>query len=48
MTIAERKIKLVEKILNLDDEYVVRLEKILESESIDNSTIVAQIGRAHV
>lgn len=41
MTIAERKIKLVEKILNLDDEYVVRLEKILESESIDNSTIVA-------
>lgn len=41
MTIAERKIKLVEKILNLDDDTVARIEEILENESFEDATIVA-------
>jgi hypothetical protein len=43
MNIAERKIKLVEKILRLvNDENVSRFEEILENESLKNSTIVAK------
>ncbi|MEM0517513.1 MULTISPECIES: hypothetical protein [Aequorivita] len=43
MNIAERKIKLVEKILRLvNDENVSRFEEILESESLKDSTIVAK------
>lgn len=42
MNIAERKIKLVEKILHLvNDENVARFEEILENESMKDSTIVA-------
>lgn len=40
MTIAERKIKLVEKILNLDDDTVARVEEVLKNKTFDNSTIV--------
>ena len=48
MNIAERKIKLVEKILRLDEENVARFEEILENESLESSTIVAHTinGRA--
>ncbi len=43
MNIAERKIKLVEKILRLvNDENVSRFEEILENESLKESTIVAK------
>ncbi|MBK5213190.1 MAG: hypothetical protein JJE55_05975 [Flavobacteriaceae bacterium] len=42
MNIAERKIKLVEKILRLvNDENVARFEEILENESLESSTVVA-------
>ena len=42
MNIAERKIKLVEKILHLvNDENVERFEEMLENESLKDSTIVA-------
>lgn len=48
MTIAERKIKLVQKILQSDEETVSRFEEILESEKLDDSTVVAHTmnGRA--
>lgn len=48
MSIAERKIKLVEKILNSDEETVARFEEIFGSGSIDDSTVVAHTigGRA--
>ena len=43
MNIAERKIKLVEKILHLvNDENVSRFEEMVENESLKNSTIVAK------
>jgi hypothetical protein len=43
MNIAERKIKLVEKILRLvNDENVSRFEEIFENESFKDSTIVAK------
>lgn len=43
MNIAERKIKLVEKILRLvNDENVSRFEEILENEFLKESTIVAK------
>lgn len=41
MNIAERKIKLVEKILHSDEETVARFEEILKSENLDDSTVVA-------
>lgn len=42
MNIAERKIKLVEKILRLvNDENIARFEEILENESLSSSTVVA-------
>jgi len=42
MNIAERKIKLVEKMLRLiNDENVSRFEELLENEALNNSTIVA-------
>lgn len=41
MTSAERKIKLVEKILNLDDDTIERVEEVLKNNTMDNSTIVA-------
>ncbi len=41
MNIAERKIKLVEKILQSDDDTFVRYEEILKSENLDDSTVVA-------
>ncbi|CAM3335847.1 hypothetical protein [Aequorivita lipolytica] len=41
MNIAERKIKLVEKILHLvNDENVARFEEMLENESLKDSTVV--------
>ena len=42
MNIAERKIKLVEKMLRLvNDENVSRFEEMLENEALNNSTTVA-------
>lgn len=42
MNIAERKIKLVEKILHiLNDENVERFEEMLENESLKDSTVIA-------
>lgn len=42
MNLAERKIKLIEKILHIvNEENVSRFEEIFERESLDNSTIVA-------
>lgn len=41
MTLAERKIKLIQKILQSDEETVSRFEEILESENLDESKVVA-------